>query len=270
LWNMDADTTVVALLVWPAMAWLTRSGRRRTAIVLLVLSLAGVVLAHELAAKVALLAAVLTWLIARWRPVMTLRVIAVAVVASCLLAPLAASFLPPTQESAEWGWLPSSAHHRLTIWSFVARHIVERPVFGWGFDSARAIPGGKTEIPVVRLKGCAQKAAPISIPGYDQPVAGDCVIWEESLPLHPHDGWLQIWLELGGIGALLAALLSWGVIGRLWRLPTMPAAQAAAAASLVAGMVICSVSFGIWQSWWLSSLWIAAALIAPVLEVPEE
>lgn len=269
LWEMDADTTVVALLVWPAMAWLARSGRRPMAVVLLLASLAGVVLAHDLAAKVALLAAGLTWLLARWRPAATLRAIALLAVAGSLLAPVAASHLPPPQESAEWGWLPPSGHHRLTIWSFTARHIAEHPWFGWGFDGSRAIPGGKARIPVVRLKGCAQSAAPIQVPGYEQPIAGDCVTWEESLPLHPHDGWLQIWLELGGVGALLVALLLWHVIERLRHLPAAPEARATAAATLVAGLVICSVSFGIWQSWWLSSLWIAAALVNPLLAVPE-
>ncbi len=272
LWNMDADTTVVALLVWPAMAWLAGSGRRRAAIGLLLVCLAGVGLAHDLAAKVALLAAGSTWLVARWRPRPVLRTIAVASVACCLLAPLAASLLPPSQESAEWGWLPSSAHHRLTIWSFTARHIAERPAFGWGFDGSRAIPGGKTHVPVVRLKGCAQNAAPIEVPGYGRPVAGDCVAWEESLPLHPHDGWLQVWLELGGIGALLVALLVWRIVERLRRRPATPAVQAAqatAAATLVAGLIICSVSFGIWQSWWLSSLWIAAAFTAPLFREPD-
>jgi O-antigen ligase len=264
LWAMDADTTIVATLIWPTLAWQFRFGRRRSVFGLLLVSFAGVFLAHDLAAKVALLGGGLAWLVGRWRPLPTLRCIAVLAVAGCLLAPLAARLVPPSQESAEWSWLPWSAHHRLTIWSFTTRHIAEKPFFGWGFDGARAIPGGKTQIPVVRLKGCAQNGVPIPLPGFETPVASDCIMWEESLPLHPHDGWLQIWLELGGVGACIAALLLWKTIGRIVHMPAVPTAQAAASATLVAGLIICSVSFGIWQSWWLSTLWIAAALLSPL------
>ena len=118
---------------------------------------------------------------------------------------------------------------------------------------------------MVRLNGCPRLGEALRLPGYGDPVPADCVTWEESLPLHPHDGWLQIWLELGGIGAGLVALLLWTVVSRLGRLRAAPSAQATAAATLVAGLTICSVSFGVWQSWWLSSLWIAAAMTAPLL-----
>jgi O-antigen ligase len=268
LWKMDPVATIVALLVWPTLAWLSRVGRARAGLGLLLVSLLGIVVAHDLAAKVAILAAGLAWLGGRWAPTITVRAIAAAAVAACLLTPLAALWIPPPQASAEWGWLPSSAHHRLTIWSFTARHIAEKPLFGWGLDSARAIPGGKTQIPVVRLKGCAQTGEPVALPGIPEAVAGDCIAWEESLPLHPHDGWLQIWLELGGVGALLVAPLLWQAIGRP-RCPAGTAAgQAATAATLAAGLIIASVSFGVWQSWWLSTLWLAAALVVPLRKPP--
>lgn len=268
LLNMDAATTVIAMLMWPALAWLERCGRRREAVILFLVSLGGVGLAHDLAAKVALVAAGIIWLLARMQPRLVLRGIMTLAITGCLLAPLAALHLPPTQESADWEWLPSSAHHRLTIWAFTARHIVEHPLFGWGFDGSRAIPDGKTQLPVVRLKGCRGKGIPIDIPGVSRPVPADCVVWEEQLPLHPHDGWLQIWLELGAVGAVLTAVLLWRIIDRLRRMPAEPVMMASAAAAIVAGLVISSVSFGVWQSWWLSTLWVAAALTIPVLTPP--
>ena len=78
--------------------------------------------------------------------------------------------------------IKGSAGHRLLIWSFVGERIAERPLLGWGLDASRAIPGGKEEIR----------------PGLTR------------LPLHPHNAALQVWLELGMPGALLAALLSAG------------------------------------------------------------
>lgn len=262
---MDADTTVIAVLVWPVLAWQHRAGRKAAAPVLFLLSVGGIFLAHDLAAKVALVAGAVSGLAALWRPRILFRAVAGLAVAGCLGAPLAASHLPPPSVSADWAWLPSSAHHRLTIWAFTASHIVERPIAGWGFDGARAIPGGKAQVPVVRLRGCPGTGAPLALPGQPSPVPADCVVWEELLPLHPHDAWLQIWLELGGVGAVLAALLLGRFAGRLGGGRAPRDGMAAAAAALVAGLVVSSVSFGIWQSWWLSCLWICIGLTAPLL-----
>ena len=122
-----------------------------------------------------------------------------------------------------------SAGHRLLIWSFTGHRIAERPVAGWGLDSARAIPGGKIEIR----------------PGQD---------W---LPLHPHDAALQLWLELGAPGAMLFALL----VGLLWlrlaRAPWPRLYAAAAGGSLFAATAVASSAWGIWQEWWLGTLGLA-------------
>lgn len=267
-WDMDSDTTVIALLVWPVAGWLIRFGQCRKAMGLLVLALIGVVVVHDLAAKLAMVLGGAAWLVGRWRPRPLLAAIAALAIVGSLLAPVVATHIPPPEVSARWSWLPGSAHHRLTIWSFTARHIAEKPLFGWGYDGARAIPGGKTIVPVVRLAGCPQAAPPVELPGYDRPIPGDCVLWEESLPLHPHDAWLQVWLELGAVGAGLIAWLLWRLI-----LPVGSGrrdGQAVAAATLTAGLLICSVSFGVWQSWWLSTLWIAGGLVLPLLRPAPE
>jgi len=119
-----------------------------------------------------------------------------------------------------------SAGHRLLIWSFAGNRIAERPLSGWGLDAARAIPGGKIEIR----------------PG------------QTWLPLHPHDAALQLWLELGTPGAVLAALL----VGLLWlRLGAAPWPRlyaAAAGGSLFAATAVASSGWGIWQEWWLGTL----------------
>jgi O-antigen ligase len=122
-----------------------------------------------------------------------------------------------------------SAGHRLLIWSFTGERIAERPFFGWGLDSARAIPGGNVEI---------------------RPA-------QNWLPLHPHDSALQLWLELGAPGATLFALF----IGFLWlRLGEAPWPRLYAAASggsLFAASAIASSGWGIWQEWWIGTLGLA-------------
>jgi len=125
-----------------------------------------------------------------------------------------------------------SAGHRLLIWRFAGERIAERPVFGWGLDASRSVPGADVE----------------ARPG------------EKFLPLHPHDWALQAWLELGAPGALLLALF----VGWLWlRLASAPwprLYRAAAGGSLTVVSGIAGAGWGIWQEWWLGTL--ALALFA--------
>jgi O-antigen ligase len=96
--------------------------------------------------------------------------------------------------------VPNSALVRLFIWKFAVDRIVERPLLGWGFDAARRIPGGSDPIAVQSREGRAR-------------------INELNLPLHPHNQVLQIWLELGAVGAIIVAVAGSLV---LWRLGSRP------------------------------------------------
>jgi hypothetical protein len=151
-----------------------------------------------------------------------------------------------------------SALHRVMIWSFVADHIRARPIAGWGLDAARRLPGGKDK---VELRWCAPS-----------PAAGAVALESEILPLHPHNGILQIWLELGAIGALLGFGSFCLALARIFRMPAWRArsTQAMFAGGLAAALSVSLVSFGIWQEWFLSGLLVAAgpALLAARLRPP--
>jgi O-antigen ligase len=129
--------------------------------------------------------------------------------------------------------IKTSAGHRLMIWSFVGERIAERPLAGWGLDAARAIPGGKDPI---------------------RPS-------ETWLPLHPHNAPLQVWLELGVPGAVLFALL----VALLWQgLATVPWPRifvAAAGTSLAIAVIASFATYGIWQEWWLATLWFSLFVV---------
>jgi O-antigen ligase len=88
------------------------------------------------------------------------------------------------------GHLVESAAHRLLIWDFVSERIAERPLLGWGMDSSRAVPGGTGHPDAAMLAafGLAAKS--------------DWFSYAQLLPLHPHNLALQVWLELGAVGAL--------------------------------------------------------------------
>ena len=136
----------------------------------------------------------------------------------------------------------SSLWHRLQIWSFVGDRIAEKPLFGWGLDSARAIPGGNQRIPY----------------GY---------LGQTMLPLHPHNAPLQLWLELGLPGALLAGVLIAGVWLALGKVPWPRLYAAAAGGSLVTALVVALGSYGAWQEWFISSEFLTLFLIIVMARV---
>lgn len=136
----------------------------------------------------------------------------------------------------------ASAYHRLIIWNFASDRIAERPWFGWGLDSSRAIPGGRD---VAQLP--------------PDP-------WGQGglLPLHPHNAALQVRLELELIGLIIVLLL---IAVPLWRLPDRISNRSSLAAALGAAtvmLVVAFASFGIWQSWWLCTLWISVSLCTAI------
>jgi hypothetical protein len=74
---------------------------------------------------------------------------------------------------------------------------------------------------------------------------------------------LQVWLELGGVGV---ALGFGPLILLIWHAFRMPAwrprlTQAMIAGSVAAAFSVGLVSFGIWQEWFVSGLFIVAAFV---------
>lgn len=110
-------------------------------------------------------------------------------------------------------FLSESWLQRLGYWSKAVEWIWARPLPGWGLDASRAFGPG--------------------------------------IQLHPHNAPLQVWMELGLIGAVAAAIVWASIFSGLSRpVRTPPAAAAAAAAT--AYLVFGAVSFGVWQEWWLA------------------
>jgi O-antigen ligase len=117
--------------------------------------------------------------------------------------------------------VPLSWSVRLSYWSHTIDWIFQKPVQGWGLDASRAIG--------------------------------------PEIQLHPHNGALQIWLELGLIGAVAAAVF-WGLsLIRLSR-PKPDLAIAGVAGSVVAYILFAWVNYGAWQQWW-----VAVGALIPVM-----
>ncbi|MBM3516977.1 MAG: O-antigen ligase family protein [Alphaproteobacteria bacterium] len=226
--SINPATAILALLAVAALPVLARRSGG-LAVLFLLAVLAVLALAPMAAAAIAAALGALVAALALRAPRATTGFVLAVILLALLGAPLLRSLVDP---DAAWiGELPASWRHRVLMWQFVAERIAERPWFGWGFDAARGIPGGDAELFVGAL----------------------------TVPLHPHNLALQVWLELGAVGAVLFAAIALVVLGA----PLRPegAVDAPAAAALAATWaVLAFANYGAWQNWWLALAWLIATL----------
>ncbi|WP_439598072.1 O-antigen ligase family protein [Falsiroseomonas sp.] len=193
----------------------------------------------KIAAVAGLVAAGAVALLPRAAP----RLAALAFAAFSLAAPLVFAFGLSQAPSLEP--IPRSAAHRVLIWDFVVDRIAEKPLLGWGMESSRAIPGGSDTFGVETLDRYGLNS-PEARHWFGLPSA-------RRLPLHTHNAALQIWLELGLVGALLGAALG---AAALLAAGASPAGFGMAVSAVVTGQL----SFGVWQPWWVASVLLAAVV----------
>jgi O-antigen ligase len=229
--NVAQGGFVLAVLTPAAAVASKRTGCGVWPIVLMVAGIAGASL--SLAADAPILALIVSVVIGlavyRW-PVVAPRALGAAVAVLFLAAP-AVVWL-----TRKLGWFQQleasvslSWSQRMGYWRHAADWIGDHPLRGWGLDASRTFAPG--------------------------------------IVLHPHDAALQIWLELGLIGAAAAAVF-WGVTLAGQSRPDRDAGRAAAAATAGAYLLFSAVSFGVWQEWWLALGAVATAACMALLRQP--
>jgi O-antigen ligase len=247
--RFDRGTTVVGLLFWPLALGLWRAQARQLLAVTCVAVAVALIVIPSSANRLALFAGAVAWALTWSAPRAIPRLVLAATVVLGLALPFALPRLLPSNESVvvladHAPWIKFSGLHRLLIWRFVSERTAERPLLGWGMDASRELPGGHARL----------------IDTLSRPIVPDSA---EALPLHPHDAFLQWWVELGAIGAVLGlsavATLLLSIAGL-----RSPMAAASATAFAVGGLTIALLGYGFWQSWWLSTLWLAGSLTAAV------
>ena len=225
-------------LPWP---WIARAA-------LLVLGAGVLIMLPGETARLATIAGLAAALLSLAAPRLMPKLVGAGVAVLILLMPLLVAFIPQIPSAS----LPPSAVHRLVIWDFAAARIAEKPLAGWGLETSRAMPGGRAQ----------PDAATLDRLNITTPAQREFLVLPhvEVMPLHPHNGALQLWLELGGIGALIGAalMLALGFAASRSAAPAVGAGMLASAA--VTGML----SFGLWQAWWVASLLLATVALVLV------
>lgn len=239
--DMTRNTTPITLLVWPAVlaaiSSTPASRSRFVATVLGGLTLAAVIASTHEASKVALAVGLIAFLLARHAPSWTNRLMAAGWLIGCLgMLPLA--LLAHRLDLHNAAWLQPTAQIRISIWHQTAERTLAQPFLGIGVHGTYVVGPtlGRTNLTA---------AGELRPPG---------------LSRHAHNIYLQTWLELGLVGAILLSgvgLCLLRIISRL-RSELRPYAHATfACAAVIAGL-----AYGMWQIWYMSLFGLAITMFA--------
>ena len=234
-WDLKRSAIPPALLLWPAVAYWVARGQRLVAAGLYASAIVGVVFSHSGAPGFALGSAAGAYVLARFAPRLAIGLFCLIFALLLAVAPwtgtVASRFLPASVENA---LSEEHAAHRVRIWNAFESRLYDHPILGHGFDASFKV-----------------SAAPR--PGGIPPEADNGVMLDN----HPHDIFLQFWVELGLLGGMATAGVAAFVLQRLSGLNRE--AMAARLALLASVVAIGLVGLSAWQPWWLAS--IAAAMI---------
>lgn len=237
LFRYNRGTSALVLLMWPAAAWLWNIERRGPACALILASVGVALFGDSASASVAAGLGVVVFAVA-WRAPRQVLMAGLAVTgAFALAAPTLFLFLldwvGPIKDR-----IPPSTLDRIEIWHRAANAVADAPILGHGMGAIREL-GLPADL--------AQRYVHLVKP-----------------PTHPHDAAIQIWLDLGAVGLLIAAVFTWLAIRpvRAYPNPWRAAGLAAAAGTTFTALV----SYGLWQETWLAI--IAMTLLAFRVLVP--
>ena len=244
--HLDASTPVnenvskrmaalFALSIWPVALWLKTKGKPILS-ALCVIGFLGLSffltnrssLLGMLVGSCVLFFALYQAVLARWALVLMIGL-------GCFFIVPISTLLPLVPQEIT-GHLFDSALARIKIWTFTSQHILEEPVLGHGIDAS---------------KGLATNAGD----GQDFFQPGISVVSH-----HPHNIFLQIWLDFGMIGALLWGGLLLIMTYRVYNAHDV--AQPYIIAASFCSLMMLSTTFSLLQAWWLSGHIVTAILLA--------
>ncbi|MBC8267475.1 MAG: O-antigen ligase family protein [Rhodospirillaceae bacterium] len=238
LTTLNNGAVIVALLLWPVTLMIWHNDKPTTAVLLLLAVSSGLMFLSSGASLLAICVGGLVYVSLMFFGRPAALVIAFATVGFIFIAPVISEKITNSETIMEIVEnSPSSVKHRLIMWDFVSQKIDETPYWGFGMDSSRRLPQEEFRL------------------------ASNM----EIMPLHPHNAALQIRLELGLPGIVLAAAL---VLSLFWTVLKEAGNRQQMAVRI---SILCSylsvgvVSYGVWQSWWIATAWALAAIVQIVL-----
>lgn len=238
---LKRNSGALCILAWPViLAWQSSrpAGPLRTSVIAATLALvfaAALLTAHD-AAMIAIGASATTFSLARRFD----RTARIAVLSAWLVG--CALIVPIMQTAYQVGLyrdsaLPWTARARIILWGYTANQVASRPLVGIG---------------AAATKEYSKRHLPIAARPADH-------IYPLSTAPHAHNIFLQVWFELGALGATLLALIGALILSETAQLNR--AERPFALASFVSAVAITSFTWSIWQEWFLALLFAAPILV---------
>jgi exopolysaccharide production protein ExoQ len=231
----------------PVMLLLVKREQFWLAAALAVLVLVTVLHSESGAAMLGLVAGAIAYIVARLSRRLAVALACIGLVAAVVSAPvigeIADRVLPPAMHEKLAG---SHAVERIEIWKLFGAVVRHEPLKGLGFGMSPRFP--ETQL--------AQRMLA------DNP----------NLPpaWHPHNAALQVWVELGVVGAVLGIVLLLLLIRQLASFSPALLAHSMALVAAITGISL--VGHGAWQGWWPAAIGAAVVwlLAAESIDEPRE
>ena len=234
---------IILLMIMPfSAAMYINKGKILLALGIVILVSAIVILGPNHSAKIALFITILSSIIIYFLGPRSFLYFGIISIIFILFLPIISSKILPPIGSIEKNnyynvpWqktaIGGSIIHRLLVWEYVANEIYKKPLLGYGTGTSRLI--GQNII--------------LNVPNTNQEIKG-------GIPLHPHNNFLEIWLELGLLGIIIINILWMKIIkyGIQMRQDSYIIGTGVCS-SIVTIFIISNLSFGVFQAWWMSSI----------------
>ncbi len=217
--KINASVVAVSVLMWPAIyvAWQNKNLLVTSTIIIFT-----AIMVFSSDTQTAMLGFVLSctaFLIAIKWPRFLLKIISILTIAGIMLSPWIAQILYNYPPSIFVNWSSASAAPRMEVWDYVARYALNSPIYGWGIEATR------------------------NIDNFDSTKK----FYQITKVTHPHNFALQLWIELGVIGAILGSAFTYLFTKIILRLDIDKLKFLIA--SFVNILVINLFGYGMWQGW---------------------
>ena len=232
----NRPVVTLLLLLGPVLVLVGFHRRRMLCWLVLLATVVAIVESESEAAKLGLVAAAGTFALSYAPFIWVKRLLAVVLLGLIWMQPFfgstVATIMPETViEATEAG----NSRARIQLWQAFSDVSRRYPIFGTGFASSPHMGSHPVAPKIDRAYRRMLKVG------------------------HPHNAFLQVWVELGAIGALFLS----GLV--LWVMKCLSGAPAdirrVGLVTLMTTSAIALVSHGAWQGWWIAAVTLAAALL---------
>ncbi|MEM7170919.1 MAG: O-antigen ligase family protein [Pseudomonadota bacterium] len=256
--RMNRGVTALTILVWPIAALLLCKTRSWiVAIPLLVLTLL-LPNSQASAAVLGLVVGLMGLGLCLLHRQASRLVLFATIIGIFVISPLGTKYLYE-KGAMEADWLQLSARHRIHIWDFTVERFSEKPLIGWGFDASSRMDNGDAKPFKANRKTKSKKSKNKAASVNQQTRVGGSRKAASIIPSHPHNAALQVLLELGIVGAVLAFFVLSLIIRKIQKLPDFM--RFFATAQFLTITAVALTAYGFWQSQWQALILSSAVTI---------